>query len=103
MWIVNFYYMISIIIPILNETKTITDTVNAVFKNLSGEIESELILVDGGSKDGTLKKAETMVCNSTEFRKQFSIRLMHSTKGRARQDLGAEKSEGRNFILPSRR
>lgn len=45
--------MLSIIIPVLNEAETIAELLNYLSENLSGENDIELILVDGGSSDGT--------------------------------------------------
>lgn len=86
--------MLSIIIPILNESKTIEASIRAVLKNISREIETEIILVDGGSDDGTVEKIETIISNHTGSRKSLSIHLLHSKKGRARQmNLGAENAK----------
>lgn len=86
--------MLSIIIPILNESKTIEEAIRAVSKNLSEKIETEIILVDGGSDDGTVEKIESIISNHTESRKLFSIHLLHSPKGRAKQmNLGVENAK----------
>mgnify|MGYP001029383254 FL=1 len=71
---------ISIIVPIYNEISTI--------EMLQDQLEPlkekcEILLVDGGSTDGTLEKIRPWV------------KLLHSEKGRARQmNLGAENSHG---------
>lgn len=86
--------MLSIIIPIFNESKTIEASIRAVLKNLSGEIETEIILVDGGSDDRTVEKIETLISNYTGYRKSFSVHLLPSKKGRARQmNLGAQNAK----------
>lgn len=71
---------ISVIVPIYNEEKTI----DALLDQLEPLKEScEILLVDGGSTDGTLEK----------IRPGFQV--LHSEKGRARQmNLGAKESHG---------
>lgn len=71
---------ISIIVPIYNEEKTIA----AMLAQLRPLKKScEILLVDGGSKDGTLELITP------------DFQLLHSPKGRANQmNLGARKSRG---------
>lgn len=73
-------FKISIIVPIYNEIKNI----ERLQENLSPLLDkAEIILVDGGSNDGTLDKID----------KKF--KLIHSEKGRAKQmNKGAEISTG---------
>lgn len=86
--------MLSIIIPVLNESETIEETIGAVIENLSGEIETEVILVDGGSNDGTIEKIEAILSNPKVSIASFITRLLHSPKGRARQmNLGAKNAK----------
>lgn len=76
---------ISVIIPILNEVQTIGDLIRHLVKNLSNSIEIELIIVDGGSTDGSQEIVST-------FEK---VTLLNSKKGRAKQmNLGARKATG---------
>jgi rSAM/selenodomain-associated transferase 2 len=49
---------LSIIVPVLNEAKTIGQTLD----HLSGFKPNEIIVVDGGSCDGTLEIARTFPC-----------------------------------------
>ena len=73
---------LSIIIPVLNESKNILPTLQSL--HLLNDSHHEIILVDGGSHDDTLKIAEPLV----DF-------IYSSEKGRANQmNLGAEKSSG---------
>jgi rSAM/selenodomain-associated transferase 2 len=78
--------MISIIIPILNEAKTIEDLLFHVIDHSSLETISEIIVVDGQSTDG-----------SQEIIKRLGLRikLLSSPKGRAKQmNLGAKAASG---------
>ncbi|TXE19317.1 glycosyltransferase [Psychroserpens burtonensis] len=78
--------MISIIIPILNEAKTIEDLLFHVIDHSSLETISEIIVVDGQSIDG-----------SQEIIKRLGLRikLLSSPKGRAKQmNLGAKEASG---------
>lgn len=71
---------ISIIIPVLNEEKTIAGTLLAL-QRLKPD---ELILVDGGSSDGT-----------GEICRKFGVELYPSPRGRARQmNFGAQRGTG---------
>jgi rSAM/selenodomain-associated transferase 2 len=85
--------MLSIIIPVFNEAETIAELLNCLSKNLSGENETELIIVDGGSDDGTVK-----IVNSMSGRAQsrpFNLQIITSKKGRAKQmNKGAQAATG---------
>ena len=77
--------MLSIIIPVLNEAETITELLNYLSENLSGENDIELILVDGGSSDGTQDIILALK----------PVRFIESDKGRARQmNRGAQAASG---------
>jgi len=78
--------MISIIIPVLNEAKTIKDLLFHLIDNASLSTISEIIVVDGGSTDNTKAKIQSLDLN---------IIILDSEKGRARQmNLGAEEAKG---------
>ncbi|MAB56521.1 MAG: glycosyl transferase family 2 [Aequorivita sp.] len=83
--------MLSIILPVLNEAETITELLNYLSENLSGENDIELILVDGGSSDGTQNIIRTFKPN--RFLKP--VRFIESDKGRAKQmNNGAQAASG---------
>ncbi len=79
-------HRISIIIPVLNESVTIKDLLFHLIDNASLNSISEIIVVDGGSSDGTQKIIEALDLNIT---------LLNSEKGRAKQmNLGAKNANG---------
>ncbi|WP_204343973.1 TIGR04283 family arsenosugar biosynthesis glycosyltransferase [Psychroserpens algicola] len=79
--------MISIIIPILNEAETIENLLFHLIDHASLDHISEIIVVDGGSTDGS----QAIVQNSG-----LKIKLLHAPKGRAKQmNFGAKHATGR--------
>ncbi len=54
--------MLSVIIPTLNEAKTLPQTLDALAVATSGKFACETIVVDGGSTDGTLDEAGARNC-----------------------------------------
>lgn len=76
---------ISIIIPVFNEAKNISALINHIYKNASSKNISEIIIVDGGSTDGT----------QNSISKFSEITFLNSKKGRAQQmNLGAKHAKG---------
>lgn len=106
--------MISIIIPVLNEAENITALLKHLTTNASSQNIAELILVDGGSNDGTRKlikefshpepfnKLRTGTVEGhpkdsmlRQAKHDFKILLISSEKGRARQmNTGAKNATG---------
>lgn len=72
--------LISIVIPVLNESDTITNLLSYLKKNTSPKNVKEIIVVDGGSIDDTIQLA-----------KNFDVTIVHSKKGRALQMNSAAK------------
>lgn len=73
--------MISVIIPTLNEAKSISNCLSSLF---SQKGNFEVIIVDAGSKDKTIEKAA-----------KFNVRIVRSKKGRALQmNKGASLAKG---------
>jgi glycosyltransferase involved in cell wall biosynthesis len=76
---------ISIIIPILNEVDAIHRILSHIENSISQTIDSEIIVVDGGSQDGSQK----------EVLKHAKALLISSEKGRAIQlNAGAKVATG---------
>lgn len=77
--------MISIVIPVLNEAKTIAQLLQYLIDNSSPQNISEIIVVDGGSTDGSPKIV-------AQFK---DVKLLSSEKGRAKQlNFGAKHASG---------
>ena len=62
--------MISIIIPVLNEADNIGSVLTHLFENSDAEHISEIIVVDGGSTDGTLNIVKDFVTSSDSERSE---------------------------------
>lgn len=78
--------MISIVIPILNEAKTIETLLYHLIDTASLKNISEIIVVDGGSTDGSQDIIKKLGLN---------INLLSSEKGRAKQmNTGAKVAKG---------
>ena len=75
---------ISIVIPVLNEEKCITQFLSYIKTNSNCEYIEEILLVDGGSTDNTIALAEAN-----------NITVIASEKGRAKQlNQGAKNAKG---------
>ncbi len=70
---------ISIIIPILNEEKNIISLLEHLEQHSSKNNNFELLIVDGGSTDGSIIKIENYIKN------HHHIALISSERGRAKQ------------------
>ncbi|MBK5213699.1 MAG: TIGR04283 family arsenosugar biosynthesis glycosyltransferase [Flavobacteriaceae bacterium] len=79
--------MLSIIIPVLNEAENIEKLLAHLSENSSVENELEIILVDGGSTDGTVQIIKEILGRALpRFRERpLNIQLLISEKGRAKQ------------------
>jgi rSAM/selenodomain-associated transferase 2 len=77
---------ISIIIPILNEEKTISKLLDYLLEIRNPKFRNEIIVVDGGSQDATI-----------EILKNYpKIKVLNSEKGRAKQmNFGAKNANSK--------
>ena len=80
---------ISIIIPVLNEAQNLEVLLPYLHCNSSSELISEILVVDGGSTDGSQRIV-------AELSKQYpKVIGLNSPKGRAKQmNFGALNSKG---------
>jgi rSAM/selenodomain-associated transferase 2 len=80
---------ISIIIPILNEAETIEKLLNYLIEHSSKQNIAEIIVVDGGSTDGSLEivsgRAQSRLINLSTALEETAIVVVNSEKGRAKQ------------------
>lgn len=78
----------------LNEEEVIEQLLHYLITHISLEYTSEIIVVDGGSTDGTLTKVNTFILNRAQST-SYKISLLNSEKGRAKQmNLGAAQAKG---------
>jgi glycosyltransferase involved in cell wall biosynthesis len=84
----------SIIIPVLNEAAFIGNCISSIVNNTSCIDDIEILVIDGGSVDGTINKI-------TEYQKNFSnIFLFHNKKKitPAALNIGIRESRGEYII-----
>lgn len=95
---------LSIIIPVLNEAKNISFLIGQIRETLSNaNMEFEILLIDGGSKDGTVKIANELgVKVINQSRPGFGNALLEGFKaasGKRILTLDADLSHSPSFIL----
>lgn len=82
--------MISIIVPVLNEAKNIGPLLRHLDTHLKNPEEAEVLIVDGGSTDGTPAIAESFIGNL-----KYTLASIPSAPGRGSQmNKGAKQARG---------
>jgi len=86
---------VSIICPVYNEEKYISRCIESMLVQDYGQEQMELILVDGGSEDGTLDRIEPYLKDHPAF-----IRLCHNKRRTApyAMNLGIEQAKGAYIV-----
>jgi len=85
---------ISIIIPMLNEAKTIGKLLEHLIEHSSKENIAQIIIVDGGSTDGSQEQVSSFINSKKGL--QTKLLLLNSAKGRAKQmNCGAKLATGK--------
>ncbi len=102
-------HQISIIIPTLNEADNIKKLLLHLLKNAFAKNISEIIIVDGGSTDGSQNIIKNYLSDRAQSKpnnnlstalKETIITCLHSEKGRAKQmNLGAKYATGNIFYF----
>ncbi len=83
--------LLSIIIPVFNEEKIINETIEHV-RSISGKIDIEIIISDGGENFNTIK--------SIKDNNSKDIILVKSGKGRgAQMNTGVKNSTGKHLLF----
>ena len=91
---------ISIIIPVLNEAKTIGNLIQYLIDDASNKNNLEIIIVDGGSIDNSKQIIKDFVDSNTDKKSQLRLKLINAPKGRAKQmNLGAKHAQGNIFYF----
>ncbi|WP_317045308.1 glycosyltransferase [Formosa algae] len=87
-------HSISILIPVLNEAENLQELIPYLLKNSSTQNIKDIIIVDGGSTDGT----QNIIQHFSQ------VKLVQSEKGRAKQmNFGAKIAKGDILYFFTRR
>jgi len=98
---------LSIIIPILNEATVIAETLRSIVYSLRenplAPTVCEIVVVDGGSNDGSVTMVEDFMATidlATMNDSRIRFRVIHAVSGRARQmNLGASHASGELLVF----
>ena len=87
--------IVSIIIPCFNEASYIQTCLDAVMNNIAGRHDAEVLVIDGGSSDGTIDIVNTYC------RKSENVRLLHNPKRIApsAENIGIKNARGEFVVI----
>ena len=79
---------LSVIIPVFNEAQNIKRLLDYLIENKHDDVPTEVIVVDGGSRDGSVEIVSEIASENKD------IHILKSKKGRAKQmNMGAKKAK----------
>lgn len=79
---------LSVIIPVFNEAQNIKRLLDYLIENKHDDVPTEVIVVDGGSRDGSVEIVSEIASKNKD------IHILKSEKGRAKQmNMGAKKAK----------
>ncbi|KAI8504784.1 hypothetical protein Bbelb_179020 [Branchiostoma belcheri] len=86
----------TVIIPVLNEAKNIKSAIDSVMETSSSEYDTEVVVCDGGSTDGT----PDIVTRLAQLYPEGTVKLVSSPKGRGVQmNTGTQHASGDYFLF----
>ena len=79
---------LSVIIPVFNEAQNIKRLLDYLIENKHDDVPTEVIVVDGGSRDGSVEIVSEIASKNKD------LHILKSEKGRAKQmNMGAKKAK----------
>jgi dolichyl-phosphate beta-glucosyltransferase len=92
---------LTVVLPAYNEEKRLPPTLQRVAEFLRAQpYTSEILVVENGSTDGTTASVERFIADEVQANEPFSIRLLHSEKGKGNAvRLGALSGRGQYLLF----